>query len=70
LPLVEDVREGVIAARIAAHAADLARGNREALERDFEISKARKRFDWERQIELAIDPQKARRSREGRKSGK
>jgi phosphomethylpyrimidine synthase len=69
LPFVEDVREGVIAARIAAHAADLARGNRKALERDFEISKARKRFDWEKQIELAIDPQKARRYREGRKSG-
>jgi phosphomethylpyrimidine synthase len=69
LPSVEDVREGVIAVRIAAHAADIARGNKKALERDLEISKARKKFDWERQIELAIDPPKARRYREERKSG-
>lgn len=69
LPTVEDVREGVIASRIAAHAADIARGNAKALERDLEISKARKKFDWERQIELAIDPPKARRYRDERKLG-
>jgi phosphomethylpyrimidine synthase len=69
LPSVEDVREGVIAVRIAAHAADIARGNKKALERDLEISKARKKFDWERQIELAIDPPKARQYREERRSG-
>jgi phosphomethylpyrimidine synthase len=69
LPAVEDVRDGVIAVRIAAHAADLARGNKKALKKDLEISRARKKFDWERQIELAIDPPKARRYREERKSG-
>ncbi|NWF91526.1 MAG: phosphomethylpyrimidine synthase ThiC [Syntrophaceae bacterium] len=69
LPSVEDVREGVIATRIAGHAADIARGNRRAIQRDFEMSKARKNFDWERQIELSIDPAKARRYHEEGKSG-
>ncbi|MGD0917358.1 MAG: phosphomethylpyrimidine synthase ThiC [Thermodesulfobacteriota bacterium] len=69
LPTVEDVREGVIATRIAGHAADIARGNRKALQRDLEMSKARKNFDWERQIELSIDPEKARRYHEEGKSG-
>lgn len=68
LPSVEDVREGVIATRIAGHAADIARGNRKALERDFEMSKARREFNWERQIELSIDPEKARRYHEEGKS--
>jgi len=69
LPSVEDVREGVIATRIAGHAADVARGNPKALQRDFEMSKARKSFDWDRQIELSIDPEKARRYHEEGKSG-
>jgi phosphomethylpyrimidine synthase len=69
LPSVEDVREGVIATRIAGHAADIARGNKKAFQRDLEMSKARKNFDWERQIELAIDPEKARRYHEEGKSG-
>ena len=69
LPSVEDVREGVMATRIAGHAADIARGNRKALERDLEMAKARKHFDWERQIELSIDPGKARRYHEEGKSG-
>jgi len=69
LPSVEDVREGVIATRIAGHAADIARGNRRAFQRDFEMSKARKSFDWERQIELSIDPSKARRYHEEGRSG-
>ena len=60
LPSVDDVRDGVIAARIAAHAADIARGRRHAIERDLEMSKARKNLDWERQISLSIDPDKAR----------
>lgn len=68
LPSVEDVREGVIATRIAGHAADIARGNRKALERDLEMSKARREFNWERQIELSIDPEKARRYHEEGKS--
>jgi len=69
LPSVEDVKEGVIATRIAGHAADIARGNRKALERDLEMAKARKSFDWKRQIELSIDPEKAGRFHEQGKSG-
>jgi len=59
LPNPDDVREGVIAAKIAAHAADLAKGNRPALERDAQMARARKNLNWERQIELALDPVKA-----------
>lgn len=64
LPTVEDVKEGVIATRIAGHVADIARGNRRAIEQDMEMAKARMAFDWERQIELSIDPEKARRYHE------
>ncbi len=62
LPTVEDVKEGVIAAKIAAHAVDLIKiGQRErARMRDYMMSLARKNFDWEKQFELAIDPEKAR----------
>jgi phosphomethylpyrimidine synthase len=60
LPGVEDVRMGVLTARIAAHAAELARGNAKALDWDRSMSKARKERDWERQIQLAIDPELAR----------
>jgi phosphomethylpyrimidine synthase len=70
LPSIEDVREGVIATRIAGHAADIARGNKIALERDIEMSKARMTFDWEKQIELSLDPDKAKRYHEEGKSGK
>jgi len=63
LPSPEDVREGVIAARIAAHAADIAKGNSKALARDEKMARARKASDWEEQIRLAIDPGKARRYR-------
>lgn len=61
LPDVQDVREGVIAAKIAAHAADVARGLE--MEKDEEMSEARRRFDWERQIALSLDPEKAREMR-------
>jgi len=64
LPGVEDVREGVIVTRIAAHAADIARGNRSAIERDRKMAVARKNLDWNAQMELAIDPKKARRLRD------
>jgi len=69
LPSVEDVREGVIAARIAGHAADIARGNKIALERDIAMAKDRLAFDWEKQIELSLDPEKAKRYHEEGKSG-
>lgn len=57
LPDAEDVRQGVIASKIAAHAADIAKGVPSAIKRDMEISKARARRDWKRQFELALDPE-------------
>jgi phosphomethylpyrimidine synthase len=60
LPHAEDVKQGLIAYRIAAHAADLARGNRRAAMWDRELSHARFTFDWARQFELALDPATAR----------
>jgi phosphomethylpyrimidine synthase len=64
LPNPQDVREGVIATRIAGHAADVARGRARAREWDDEIARARKALDWKKQIQLAIDPHKARQFRE------
>jgi phosphomethylpyrimidine synthase len=61
LPEVDDVRQGVIAYKIAAHAADLARHRRGARERDDALSKARFAFDWNEQFRLALDPETARR---------
>ena len=49
--------------RIAAHAADIARGHKLALDRDRKMSMARKNLDWETQMELAIDPKKAKKIR-------
>jgi len=63
LPGVEDVREGVIVTKIAAHAADIARGRESAIERDRKMSEARKNLDWDTMLELAIDPKKAGRLR-------
>ena len=63
LPTLEDVKEGIIASRIAAHAADVAKGLPGAKDWDFEMSEARRNLDWEKQFELAIDPEKARRYR-------
>ncbi len=61
LPELEDVKQGVIAYKIAAHAADVARGFKNARHRDDELSKARFAFDWDRQFELSLDPETARR---------
>ncbi|MGO9919160.1 MAG: phosphomethylpyrimidine synthase ThiC [Isosphaeraceae bacterium] len=61
LPEVEDVRQGVIAYKIAAHAADLARHRAGARERDDAISRARYQFNWEEQFRLSLDPETARR---------
>lgn len=66
LPDIEQVREGVVAARIAAHAADLAKGLPGAAEWDFKLSRARKDLDWKKQIALAIDPQRAEYMRKTR----
>ena len=63
LPNAEDVRNGVIAYKIAAHAADIALKRPKARDRDDAISKARINFDWEKQFELALDPDRAREFR-------
>jgi phosphomethylpyrimidine synthase len=60
LPNSEDVREGIIAFKIAAHAVDIAKKRPKARERDDEMSKARYNFNWKRQFELSLDPDKAR----------
>ncbi len=60
LPNAEDVKQGVIAYKIAAHAADVARHRPGARDRDDELSKARFLFDWKKQFELALDPETAR----------
>ena len=61
LPNDDDVRNGVIAYKIAAHAADVARGRRGARGRDDALSQARFTFDWERQFALSLDPETARK---------
>ncbi len=60
LPNAEDVKQGMIAYRIAAHAADLARGRPGARDRDDALSRARFAFDWEEQFNLSLDPETAR----------
>jgi phosphomethylpyrimidine synthase len=60
LPNLEDVKQGLIAYKIAAHAADIARHRPGARDRDDELSRARFAFDWNRQFELALDPETAR----------
>ncbi|CAK8712077.1 phosphomethylpyrimidine synthase ThiC [Candidatus Electrothrix laxa] len=59
LPSAEDVKEGIIASKIAAHAGDLAKGIPGAMDRDNAMSKARGKLDWEGQFEQALDPEKA-----------
>ena len=60
LPNAEDVRNGIIAYKIAAHAADIARGRKNARDVDDKMSDARYNFDWNKQFELALDPDRAR----------
>ncbi|MEK6726014.1 MAG: phosphomethylpyrimidine synthase ThiC [Deltaproteobacteria bacterium] len=67
LPDIDDVREGVIASRIAAHAGDIAKGVKGAMDKDIQMSRYRKALDWEGQIKTSIDPEKARRLRESAK---
>ena len=67
LPNLDDVKEGIIASKIAAHAADLAKGVPGAIEADHRMAQARRKLDWEAQFEVAIDSEKARRYRENAK---
>lgn len=64
LPDLDDVKEGIIATKIAAHAADIAKGIKGARKWDNEMSEARRNLDWNKMFELAIDPEKAREYRE------
>ncbi len=63
LPNLDDMKEGIIATKIAAHAADIAKGIKGARDWDNKMSKARRDLDWEEMFNLAIDPEKARRFR-------
>lgn len=63
LPDLNDVKEGIIASKIAAHAADIAKGIKGAKDIDYQMSTARKNLDWEKMFKLSIDPQKARNYR-------
>ena len=59
LPNPEDVRNGIIAYKIAAHASDIARHRPGAIDRDNALSTARYNFDWKKQFELSLDPDRA-----------
>ena len=63
LPNLDDMKEGIIAAKIAAHAADIAKGVPGAIEWDNKMSKARADIDWETMFDLALEPEKAKRYR-------
>ncbi|MGH9982257.1 MAG: phosphomethylpyrimidine synthase ThiC [Nitrososphaeraceae archaeon] len=71
LPNVEDVKEGLIAYRIAAHAGDLVKIRDKAIKWDREITKARRTLNWQKQIELSINPEEAERihNRQGQHAG-
>lgn len=64
LPNLEDMKEGIIASKIAAHAGDIAKGIKGARDWDNAMSEARRELDWKKMFSLAIDPEKARRYRE------
>lgn len=70
LPDEKDVKEGIIASKIAAHAADIAKGVKGASDWDSAMSTARKNLDWEEMFRLCIDPEKARQYREEAKPEK
>ncbi|WP_099188685.1 phosphomethylpyrimidine synthase ThiC [Tepidibacter mesophilus] len=63
LPTLDDMKEGIIATRIAAHSADIAKGIKGAKDWDYQMSKARQSLDWEKMFELCIDEDKARKFR-------
>ncbi|MFB0565323.1 MAG: phosphomethylpyrimidine synthase ThiC [Candidatus Aminicenantaceae bacterium] len=68
LPSLDDVREGLIASKIAAHAADIVKGVKGALKRDLDISEARKKLNWSEQQKLALDPNKFKEIRDKRRT--
>jgi phosphomethylpyrimidine synthase len=64
LPDLGDVKDGIVASKIAAHAADIAKGVKNARDADYKMSEARRKFDWEETFRLAIDGEKAKAYRE------
>ena len=60
LPTLEDVKEGIIAAKIAAHIADIAKQLPGAMEKDIKMAKYRKEFNWQGQINVSIDPERTK----------
>ncbi|MBU0650319.1 phosphomethylpyrimidine synthase ThiC [bacterium] len=66
LPTIQDVEDGVIATKLAAHAGDIAKGNKKAIEKDHQMSVHRRNRNWDEQYKLAINPEKAKRMREER----
>lgn len=68
LPCEDDVKEGIMASRIAAHAADIAKGIPGAVERDNKMAEARKNLDWEQQEKICLDPERFRKIRKERSS--
>ncbi|MFW6129418.1 MAG: phosphomethylpyrimidine synthase ThiC, partial [Candidatus Aminicenantaceae bacterium] len=68
LPSIDDVREGLIASQIAAHAGDIVKNKKGAIEKDLEISKARKLLNWKEQKKHALDPHKFEEIRKKRKT--
>lgn len=68
LPDEDDVKEGIVAAKIAAHVADIAKGVPGAIERDHKMAEARSNLDWQQQEKLCIDPEKFRKIRAERSS--
>jgi phosphomethylpyrimidine synthase len=69
LPNAQDVHDGIMASRIAAHAADIVKGVKGAADWDLKMAKARKALDWDEQIKLAIDPGKAKAAHDERDTG-
>ena len=67
LPNLDDVKQGIIASKIAAHAADIAKGLPGARDIDDKMADARKKLDWDAQFECALDPETARKIRDSRK---
>lgn len=68
LPSEDDVREGLMASKIAAHAADIVKGVKGARNRDLKLSQARKKLDWDQQLQLVLDPHKFQSVREQRRT--
>jgi phosphomethylpyrimidine synthase len=68
LPELDDIKEGVIASKIAAHAADIAKGVPHAMKKDNLMAEMRKNLDWEKQFSISLDPEKAKKLKNSKNS--